>query len=107
MLLEPLTEWFKVVEIDQRNLFGYIDMEVWDEENDTIPLPDMKSWLQVKYINKLTKEVGVLYYEYPKGEKNVERVFVCNVCGTLTSESAFMYGKICIDCKEYKDVSKS
>lgn len=100
-LNQPDPSWYKLVEVDQRTLFGYVDMNLWDTTMDMIPLPDRKHWLEVHKINDHNAEVLVNLWAYTEEEADKERVTICIGCGQLVSAGQSVKEKLCPDCIQF------
>lgn len=101
-LLQVDSDWYQLVEIDQRELFGYVDVEIWDEDLAMIPLPDRKHWLEVKNVLHDKKLIEVSLWAYTdEDSKNSERVTICQECGVLISACNSKKHKKCPDCHDF------
>lgn len=104
-LSEPDKDWFQIVDLDTRNLYGYVDMVMWDDQMLMVPMPDKLHWLEPISIDFDKKELQVHIWKYTDNEKNIERVTVCVKCGTLVSASCSKKHKLCPDCHDFKELA--
>ena len=96
-----------IVDLDQRNLYGYVDVEMLDiDEVHMIPLPDRKHWLEPIAINHEKKEWEVTMWAYDSKETNVQRVTVCKECGTLVDAAASKKHQLCPDCHDFRKIAR-
>lgn len=103
---QPDKDWYKIVDLDQRILYGYADMVMFDDEMLMIPLPDRKHWLEPIAISHEKKEIEVNMWAYSENEKFIERVTVCKECGTLVDAAASQKHKLCPDCHDFRKIAR-
>lgn len=106
-LNQPDKDWYQIVDLDQRILYGYVDVEMVDiDEMIMIPLPDRKHWLEPICVDHEKKEWQVQMWAYSDKETHIQRVTVCTNCGTLVDAAASKKHKLCPDCHDFRKLAR-